>query len=261
MLQLEGKVAVVTGAGRGLGRAIALAMSREGSRVTIMSRTLGQLNSVAHQMKEWGGEVLVFQGDVSDPDHVRRMVERTLERFSTVDVLVNNAAVIGPVRFLEDANMEAWKETVDINLNGAFYCTRRVAPIMVDKGKGKVINIISGLGQMPFPRFCAYSVTKAGMMQFTRSLAEELGAHNIQVNAIDPGVMDTPMQERLRALGPWVLGESIHRRFVEYKNAGHLRDPAEVASLAVFLASSSGDHLSGHCGGLGHYEGLGWVSR
>jgi 3-oxoacyl-[acyl-carrier protein] reductase len=186
------------------------------------------------------------------------MARQTLERFSGVDVLVNNAAVIGPSRFLEDADFEAWEKTIDINLNGAFFCARAVVPAMARQGGGKIISISSGLGQMPFPRFCAYSVSKAGIIQLTRSLSEELKGMNIQVNAIDPGVMDTSMQEQIRALGPSVLGRSIHEHFVEYKETGHLKDPAEVAALAVFLASDEADHLNGYNGTLSDYAALGW---
>ncbi len=257
-MKLKGKTAVVTGAGRGLGRAIALAMAQEGARLTIMSRTRDELDLTASDIREQGGECLVFEGDVSDPDSVASMARQTTECFSGVDVLVNNAAVIGPVRFLEDADLEAWKKTININLNGAFFCARAVVPSMVHRGGGKIINVTSGLGQKPFPRFCAYSVSKAGIDQLTRSLSEELKGKNIKVNAIDPGVMETSMQKEIRSLGPSVLGESIYDHFVEYNKKGYLKDPREVASLAVFLASSESDHLNGYNGTLGDYADLGW---
>jgi len=257
-MKLRGRTAVVTGGGRGLGRAIALAMSREGARVTIMSRSLGELELTAREISRQGGECMVFQGDVSDPEKVAAMARQTAERFSGVHVLVNNAAVIGPTRFLEEADPAAWEKTMAINLNGAFFCARSVIPLMARQGGGKIICISSGLGEMPFPRFCAYSVSKAGIIQLTRSLSEELSEMNIQVNAIDPGVMDTSMQEEIRALGPSVLGESIYGRFLEYKEKGHLKDPREVATLAVFLASDDSDHLSGHNGTLSDYADLGW---
>jgi NAD(P)-dependent dehydrogenase (short-subunit alcohol dehydrogenase family) len=258
VMKLKGKTAVVTGAGRGLGRAIALAMSREGARITVMSRTLREIEFTAHKIIEQGGECLVFQGDVSDPNSVASMARQTVERFSRVDVMVNNAAIIGPIRFLEDADFEAWEKTIDINLNGPFFCARAVVPFMVHQGGGKIISISSGLGQVPFPRFCAYSVSKAGIIQLTQSLSEELKGMNVQVNAIDPGVMDTSMQERIRALGPTVLGKSIHDHFVEYKEKGHLKDTEEVAALAVFLASNEADHLNGCNGTLSDYAELGW---
>lgn len=257
-MRLKEKVAVITGAGRGLGRAITLAMSEEGARITIVSRSLNELESVATQIGKQGGDCLICQGDISRQADVSRMVDETLKRYSTIDILVNNAAILGPARFLEDTNFEAWKKTLDINLNGPFYCTFSVVPTMIDNGGGKVINISSGLGQMPFPRFSAYSVSKAGIIQLTRSLSEELKEKNIQVNAIDPGVMDTSMQEQIRKLPPSVLGESLHRHFLEYKQTNALKNPARVADLVVFLASSSADHISGYIGTLTDFTRLGW---
>jgi 3-oxoacyl-[acyl-carrier protein] reductase len=233
-------------------------MSREGAGVTIMSRSLDELELTAGKITAEGGKCLAFQGDVADPDNVGKMTKQTLERFSAVDVLVNNAAVIGPVRFLEDADFEAWQKAIAINLNGAFFCVRSILPSMQQQGSGKIINISSGLGQMPFPKFCAYSVSKAGIIQLTRSLSEELKEMNIQVNGIDPDVMDTSMQERIRDLGPEVLGKSLHGHFVEYKEKGLLKNPEEVAALAVFLASAESDYLRGHNGTLRDYVGLGW---
>ena len=257
-MKLGKKVAVVTGAGRGLGRATVLALAREGARVTILSRSRDELETLAGQIEDLGGTCLVFEGDVSRPDDVVRLIRQTEKYFRTVDILVNNAAVIGPVRFPEDADFESWKRTLDINLNGPFYCIRTVLPLMRRKGSGKILNIVSGLGRMPFPRFCAYSVSKAGMIQLTRSLSEELKPHNIQVNAVDPGVMDTSMQEKIRDMGPDMLGENLHRHFIRYKEQGELKDPAEVASLAVFLASADSGHLTGRSGTLGDYRHLGW---
>jgi NAD(P)-dependent dehydrogenase (short-subunit alcohol dehydrogenase family) len=257
-MKLEGKSAIITGAGRGLGRAITLAMSREGANVTLMSRSLNELEAVAGRIRDGGGTCLVSRGDVSRLEDVTRTVKQAAERFSSVDVLVNNAAVIGPVRLLDDADRKAWEKTIDINLNGAFFCARAVLPFMIRNRGGKIINISSGLGQMPFPRFCAYSVSKAGIIQLTRSLSEEFRPMNIQVNAIDPGVMDTGMQEQIRSLGPAVLGTAVYENFMEYKKTRHLKDPAEVAALAVILASPEADRLSGYNGTLSEYAHLGY---
>ena len=257
-MKLKGKVAIITGGGRGLGRAIAFAMAKEGARIVVMSRSKEEIEEVAHKVRDFGGEELSVPGDVSREADVLNMINETLNRFSTVDILVNNAAILGPAKFLSDTDFKAWRKTIDINLNGVFLCTWAVLPIMAEQRSGKIVNISSGLGQMPFPRFCAYAVSKAGVIQFTRSLAEELKGYNIQVNAIDPGVMDTAMQQEIRNLGVSALGKDLYRHFWEYKDKRVLKDPAEVAPLAVFLASTDADHLSGHFGTHDYYTHFGW---
>jgi len=257
-MTLKGKVAFITGGGRGLGRSIAVAMAREGAVVVIMSRTAKDLREVVSLIRESGGEGDFCEGDVSKPEDVSRGIDKALRSYGGLDILVNNAAVIGPARFLDDADEAAWHKTLNTNLYGAFLCCRAAGLLMRERGSGKIINISSGLGQMAFPRFCAYSVSKAGEIQMTRSLGEEWRPMNIQVNAIDPGLVDTGLQEGVRGLGPGVLGKELHDRFAEYKEKGLLKDPDRVAPLAVYLASSSSDHLSGHFGTLDYYRRLGW---
>ena len=257
-MQLKGKACFITGGGRGLGRAMALAMAREGAHVMIISRSGKELQEVVSLIRASGGKGHYCEGDVSNPEDVSRGIDKALREYRGLDVLVSNAAVIGPARFLEDTDEAAWQKTINTNLYGAFLCCRTAGLIMKERGSGKIINISSGLGQMAYPRFCAYAVSKAGVIQMTRSLAEEWRAMNIQVNAIDPGTMDTGMQEGVRDLGPAVLGKDLHKHLVEYKEKGHLKDPERVAELAVYLASHSSNHLSGHFGTLDYYRRLGW---
>lgn len=257
-MKVEGSVALITGAGRGLGREIALALAGEGARVAVLSPSRDEVEGVRARVEATGGQCLPFSGDVAKDADVARFVREALAAFHRIDVLVNNAAIIGPARFMADADSSAWTRTVDVNLGGAFRCTRAVLPAMADQRRGKIINISSGLGEMPFPRFCAYSVSKAGIIQLTRSLADELRDLNIQVNAIDPGVMDTSMQEEIRGLGPGVLGREVHEQFLGFRDRGELKDPARVARLAVYLASQEADHLTGCNGTLGDYRSLGW---
>lgn len=257
-MRLENQVAIITGASRGLGREIALAMAKEGALAVIMARSRGALQEVAEQIESAGGRCIPVAGDVSNQNDVRSMVDLAKSQ-KRIDILVNNAAILGPVSFLADTNPDAWRKTLDINLNGSFYCAKAVVPIMAEQRRGKIINIASGLGRMPFPRFSAYAASKAGLIQLTRSLSAELKAYHIQVNAIDPGVMDTSMQEQIRQLDPSLLGEELHRQFSRYKEENSLKDPAEVARLAVYLASSEADELTGRFGTLEYYERLGWT--
>jgi len=244
-MELEGKSAIITGAGHGLGRAVSIRFAEEGAKVSLFSRTEADLRKVSDEISRKGGESQVVPGDVSREDDVARLVERTVERFGTVDILVNNAAILGPPRFLEDATPDEWLKAISINLNGVYYCCRAVLPQMVQRRSGRIINVTSGLGSRPYPRFCAYAVSKAGVNQITRSLAEELGAKNIKVNAIDPGVMDTKMQEQIRGLGEEKLGREVYNRFTSLKKEGGLGDPFHVAELVVFLASPRSDHVNG----------------
>ena len=257
-MKLKGKVAIVTGAGRGLGREIALAMVREGARITIMSRSRNELKISAEKLRTIGGQVLEFQGDVSEEQTVFEMVRKTQETFSTVDVLVNNAALIGPPRFVAAVDSSEWRLALEVNLIGAYYCCQAVLPVMIEKKSGKIINVTSGLGQRAYPRFCAYAVSKAGLIQLTRSLSEELKEMNIQVNAIDPGLMNTRMQADIRSLDMSILGQVVHQQFHDLYAQDMLKNPADVAPLAVFLASDAADHLTGYNATLSDYNRIGW---
>ncbi|MDO9263070.1 MAG: SDR family oxidoreductase [Desulfosalsimonadaceae bacterium] len=257
-MKLKEKTAIVTGAGRGLGREIARAFAEEGARVALMDRDAGWISKTADIISEIGGESLVCAGDVSKEQDVLEMVRLTRQRFGPVDILVNNAAIIGPGNFMKDADTETWKKTLDINLNGAFYCCRAVIPDMAVKKRGKILNITSGLGERPFPRFCAYGVSKAGMIQLTRSLSEELKELGIQVNAINPGVMNTPMQAEIRAMDIASVGQAVHDRFQGFYDNGQLQDPGDLASLAVFLVSGASDHMTGLNHRPEEYAKMGW---
>ncbi len=257
-MKLVGKIALITGGGRGLGRAMALAFAEEGAEVVIVSRSKVEVDRVAGEIRASGGKGFALQVDISRSGEVASLMKYVRKRFSGLHILVNNAAVMGPPRFLQDGDIESWERTIAINLHGVFFCSREAALIMSSQGSGKIINITSGLGQMPYPRFCAYAVSKAGVTQMTRSLAEELKEYHIQVNAIDPGVMDTRLQRDVRNLDPSVLGKQIHEHFLEYEREGRLKNPAVVASLAVFLAARDSDDLTGHIGTLDTYRRLGW---
>jgi fengycin family lipopeptide synthetase B len=257
-MNLTGRVAIVTGAGRGLGKAVSIAFELSGANVALFSLLKDELDDVSANLDQLGGDYLLHAGDTTDEQEVESVVAETISRFGRIDILVNNAGIMGPARFLEDALPADWKRTLDINLTGCYLFCRKVLPYMVSHGGGKIINIVSGLGQMPFPRFCAYSVSKAGLIQLTRSLSEELKPFNIQVNAVDPGLMDTTIGNDIRAMGPDVLGEGLYNQMIEYKEQGILKDPREVADLVAFLASPDSGDMTGHIGTLKYFSRLGW---
>ena len=175
-----------------------------------------------------------------------------------MDILVNNAGIIGPADFMKEADHKSWIRTIDINLNGAYLCCRAVIADMVRQKGGKIINITSGLGERPFPRFCAYGVSKAGLIQLTQLLSEELKLYNIQVNAINPGVMDTPMQAQIRDFDISSVGLEVFDRFHGLHETGQLQDPVALAPLAVFLASAESDRITGKNLRPDGYRELGW---
>jgi 3-oxoacyl-[acyl-carrier protein] reductase len=246
---------VITGGGRGLGRASALAFARRGWRVALFSRTGEELERVKDEIGSLGGTALACPGDITLEEDLKRLRSLVLDQLGFVDLLLNNAAVIGPPRFLEDAGQDAWNRVLNVNLNGPAMLIRTFLPMMLERRKGSVISITSGLASMPFPRFCAYAASKAGIEQMTRSLSTEYASHGLRFNAVDPGVMDTSMQERLRSLPPEVMGE-VGERFSGLKERGQLRDPGEVAELLLLLESGRGRTINGRILSVADLSGM-----
>lgn len=231
-MQLQGRTAVITGAGRGLGRAIAQRFAREGAEVIGLARHTDELKNVGQHIQATGG---LFQGlpcDVSQAAEVQQTADQVREKYEKVDILVNNAAIVGPPQFTE--TFDHWRQTLEINLLGAACCIHALLPYM--PASGTIINISSGLSRMAFPRFSAYCSSKAGLEQLSRCLAQEFAASGLKVACLDPGVMDTGMQEHIRSLGPEQVGTGLWEQFANMKKTGQLRDPVEVAELALALA-------------------------
>jgi len=242
-MRLQQETALITGAGRGLGRAVALLFAREGANLCLMSRTEAELNQTCSEARGLGAKCIVSPGDVSKREAVSACIAKARDAFGGVDILVNDAAVIGPARFLEDA--EGWRATLETNLFGASLCCAEVLPLMQEQGRGSIVNVSSGLARMAFPRFNAYCVSKAGLEQLTRCLAEEMRGSGIRINCIDPGVMDTSMQAAIRGIDPEALGRDLWSRFQEMKTSRSLRDPDDVAKLVLYLASPESADITG----------------
>jgi len=210
MKRLEGQVAIVTGAGRGIGRAIALALATEGAYVTLCARTQSELDSVATEIQLLGGQALIVVGDLTSAQQVKRMVEQTVTRFGAIDILVNNAGGIPSERYAADGSLmlpsslwetpeEIWDSTLATNLKSIFLCLKAVMPHMIQRQRGEVINIISRAGRTLFPQAVDYCTAKHAAMILTELAALQAGPHGVRVNGISPGLVDTPGQRRLMA--------------------------------------------------------------
>jgi NAD(P)-dependent dehydrogenase (short-subunit alcohol dehydrogenase family) len=236
---LEGKVAVVIGASRGIGRAIALRFAQAGAKVVVSSRKLEGVQAVADEIEAAGGEALALRAHVGSSDDIAALVARTVETFGRLDVAVNNAATnphFGPLLAADEGQ---WDKTLDTNLKGVFRGCKAVAPQMEKQGGGKIINIASVAGLRPGTGMGIYSISKAGVIMLTQVLAVELGSANIQVNAIAPGVIKTRFSQVLWQT-PQIAEPILHSLPV-----GRFGEPEEVASLALYLASPASDYVTG----------------
>jgi NAD(P)-dependent dehydrogenase (short-subunit alcohol dehydrogenase family) len=257
-MELNGKVAIITGAGRGLGKAAAVAMSKAGADLVIVSRTARELEETAAYIIERGGKVVAMAGDLARQEDIERTVATAIETFNGIDILMNNAAVVTPLKPCHEMTLDEWRYALDVDLTAPMLMSRAVVPAMIRQGGGKIINVTSGLAEVVLSPFGAYSVSKAGLNHLTKLMAWELKRHNIQVNGLDPGLLDTRMQEQIRSAGEEALGSSVHKRFVEYRDKGMLEPPDRLAKLALFLASSASDGVTGVIGGPAEFVRFGY---
>lgn len=242
-MKMKDKVAIVTGAGRGIGKAIALSYAREGADIIAVSRTPSEVKETASQIKALGRHALPLKVDVSRREDVENTVKSALEEFGKIDVLVNNAGILGPIGPLVENDANHWIETIKVNLIGTFLCCKAVLPVMIKQGEGKIINLSGGGAAYPKPRFSAYGASKAAVVRLTETLAEEVKHFNIQVNAIAPGAINTRIQKEILAAGE-VAGEKASAEAEKVRETGGT--PSNVpAALAVFLASDESGMLTG----------------
>jgi NAD(P)-dependent dehydrogenase (short-subunit alcohol dehydrogenase family) len=240
---LSGRVALVTGASRGIGRAIALTFARERARVALVARSSAEIEAAAAEIEAAGGEAIALTADVADARQVQAAVDRCLERFSRIDILINNAGMLGPLGPLVDNPVEEWLQTVQVNLGSVFLLLHAVLPTMIRQRYGKIINLSGGGAAYGRPNFTAYGVSKAAVVRLTESVAGEVREYGIDVNAMAPGAVNTGMLRQVLEAGERV-GDSAHSDALKQLDTGGV--PVDTpAQLALFLASPASDGLTG----------------
>ncbi|HHV61899.1 MAG TPA: 3-oxoacyl-[acyl-carrier-protein] reductase [Firmicutes bacterium] len=236
-MELAGRVAVVTGGSKGIGRAICLALAAKGARVVVLGNTdLSGAEAVADEIVRQGGESFALKTDVTDLSDVENMVEVVLKRFGSIDILVNNAGITRD-NFLIRMKDEEWEEVIDVNLRGAFNCIRAVGKVMFRQRSGRIINITSVVGLTGNPGQANYSSSKAGLIGLTKTAARELAMRGITVNAVAPGFIETRMTD--------AIPENARDALLKAIPLGRMGKPEDVAKAVTFLASDDASYITG----------------
>ena len=242
-MNLKDRVALVTGGSRGIGKAVVRRLLSQGARVALCARNAEDLKATAAELSRIGPEVFAFPADIGDESQVEKLVAATLAQFDRIDIIVNNAGILGPIGPAWESQPSHWHKTVSVNLVGTFLMCRQVVPSMIRRGRGKIVNMSGGGATSPFPRFTAYAVSKAAVVRFTETLAVELADYNIQVNAVAPGFVATRIHKYTLEAGE-KAGPDFLRKTQAQLAAGGV-DPDIPAALIAFLASDEAHRITG----------------
>lgn len=234
---LKGRVSVVTGASKGIGRAIALRLAEEGSSIVLCGRNISLLNNVKKEIEHLGGDSIILPGDVTEPENATNVIEKAIKHYGKVDILVNNAGMNMRSATL-DTSMDDWKRVMDVNLNASFYYCKAVLPYMVEANYGKIINISSRASKSPHKNAApSYGASKAALNYLTKHIALEFAGQNIYVNGVCPGPIETDMTKQWSA--------EFREEAVSTIPLRRLGSPKDVANTVLFLASEQSDFITG----------------
>ena len=243
-MKLDGQVAVITGAGRGIGRAIALAYAREGARLALAARSESELQEAVAAVSELGAEAIAVPTDVTSPEETELLAGKVVDHFGRIDVLVNNAGISGPVGPLQGNDIADWVNTITVNLTGTFLVCRAVIPAMLEQSRGKIINLSGAGATNAWSNMSAYCSSKAAVVRLTEVLAQELQSAGITVNALGPGSVHTSMWDRMTEQAADAGADFIHQLGLRVTSGGGASID-ECAELAVWLASDESEALTG----------------
>jgi NAD(P)-dependent dehydrogenase (short-subunit alcohol dehydrogenase family) len=260
-MKLKDKVAIITGGGRGIGRAISSAFASEGARVVMAARTRSRLDEAAEEIRAQGGTAQAMQTDITDESQIERMVAETIHAYGRIDILVNNSGIAGPTARVVDLDLAAWNEVFAVDVTGGMLCAKHVLKHMIPQKSGVIINIVSeggrsGDGRSGYPMRSPYCCSKAGLIALTETLSIEVGEYNIRVNAISPAAVRgeriiNVVKGRSEATG--LPFEEVMGKLVENYSLKRPAEESEIAAAAVFLASDESSAITGqtlvtHCG-------------
>jgi len=247
---LDGRVAIVTGASKGIGRAVSRAFAKEGAAVICAARSAVLVEETAQSIRDEGGRAVAVVADLSTEEGARHVVERGAAAFGHVDCLINNAGDSGPTKPVQDYPLDEWRYTIDSCLTSSYLCARFAVPAMIQAGRGTIVNIASMAGRRGMPYRIGYCSAKAGQMGMTYGLALELGRHNITVNAVLPGAVEGDRIDRVIAAQAGARGNSpdeVRKIFLQRSPLRRMTTADDIAYAAIFLCSDYARNISGQC--------------